>query len=108
MNELLPLETGSPAPLPAVVAAITRLSAFSEAQILELISAGKLHEIFPFLPASPEALPPDTVGEDALVAASAMPWSRERRAALIQTSMPSSVTRTAPDLSPIQEILSDR
>ena len=108
MNELLPLETGSPAPLPAVVAAITRLSAFSEAQILELISAGKLHEIFPFLPASPEALPPDTVGEDALVAASAMPWSRERRAALIQTSMPSSVTRTAPDLSPIKKSLSDR
>ncbi len=66
-----------------MVEAVTRLSTFSEAQILELVCAGKIHELFPFRPAPPEALPADTVDEHQLVEASAMPLSRKRRGALI-------------------------
>ena len=75
--------------------AVTRLSTFSEAQILELVSAGKIRELFPFRPRPPDTLPADTEDEHALVEVSALPMSRDRQAALIQSSMPSSTTRTA-------------
>ncbi len=50
MSEFMQLEASSPATLGAVVEAVTRLSTFSEAQILELVSAGKIRELFPFRP----------------------------------------------------------
>jgi len=86
------LEANSPATLGAVVEAVTRLSTYSEAQILEFVSAGKIKELFPFRPTRPDELPPDTVEEGDLVEASAMPLSREQRAALIQSSLPTTST----------------
>lgn len=86
------LEANAPATLGAVVEAVTRLSTYSEAQILELVSAGKIQELFPFRPTRPDELPPDTVEEGALVEASAMPLSRKQRAALMQSSMPTTST----------------
>ena len=83
------LEASQAATLGAVVEAVTRLSTLSEAQILELVSAGKLNELFPFRPTRPHALARDTVAEEDLVEASALPLSREQRAALIQSTMPS-------------------
>jgi len=99
MSEFIKLEANSPATLGAVVEAVTRLSTLSEAQILELVSAGKIQELFPFHPRS-EALPADTVAEEDLVEASALPLSRERRAALIQSSVPVSSSRSAKQTVP--------
>ena len=89
MSEFIKLEAHAPATLGAVVEAITRLSTFGEAQILELVTAGKLQELFPFRPNALEQLPADTVEESDLQEASAMPLSPEGRAALMQASMPS-------------------
>jgi hypothetical protein len=88
MSEFIKLEASAPATLGAVVEAMTRLSTLSEAHILELVSAGKIQELFPFRPNRVDALPADTVDEGDLVEASALPLSAERRAALIQSSMP--------------------
>jgi hypothetical protein len=89
MSEFIKLEANAPATLGAVVEALTHLSTFSEAQILELVSAGRIKELFQFRPNGLDELPADTVAESDLEEASAMPLSRERRAALVQASMPS-------------------
>jgi hypothetical protein len=102
MSEFSKLDANAPATLGAVVEAVTRLSTFSEAQILELVSAGKIKDLFPFRPSRPDELPADTVNESDLEEASAMPLSRERRAALIQASMPSSSSRSVkPGKTPV-------
>jgi hypothetical protein len=88
MSEFMLLDAKAPATMQAVVEAVMRLSTFSEAQILELVSAGKLSEMFPFRPQSGQDIPPDFVPEDELNEASALPLSREARAALIQSRMP--------------------
>jgi hypothetical protein len=92
MSEFLKLEADAPATLGAVVEAITRLSTYPEAELLELVSAGKIRDVFPFRPTAPTDLGPDTVDEDELVEASAMPLSREHHAALIQSSLPRTST----------------
>jgi hypothetical protein len=113
MSEFSKLEANAPATLGAVVEAVTRLSTFSEAQILQLISAGKIQDLFPFRPNRPDELPADTVDESELKEASAMPLSRERRAALIEASMPAisgrSVKRaTSPVKRTAKKTYSDR
>jgi hypothetical protein len=89
MSEFLKLEVDAPATLGAVVEAVTRLSTYSEAEILELASTGKLNGVFPFRPASAVAVGADSVAENELVEASAMPLSAKHHAALIQSSLPS-------------------
>ncbi len=89
MSEFMLLDAKAPATMEAVVEAVMRLSALGEAQILELVSAGKLSEVFPFRPKSGQEIPPDFVSEDDLVEASALPLNREQRSALVQSSMPS-------------------
>lgn len=88
MSEFIKLEANAPATLGSVVEAVTRLSTLSEAQILKLVSAGKIEELFPFRPNALEEIPADTVAESDLVEASAMPLSSQRRAALLQSSLP--------------------
>ena len=88
MSEFIKLEADAPATLGAVVEAVTRLSTYPEAELLELVSAGKIGDVFPFRPAAPTDLAPDTVAEAELVEASEMPLSREHHAALIQSSLP--------------------
>jgi len=44
------LDAKAPATLGAVVEAVTRLSTLSEANILEIVSAGKIAELFPYTP----------------------------------------------------------
>jgi len=95
MSEFMLLDAKAPATLGAVVEAVRRLSTFSEAQILELVSAGKIKDLFPFKPASDQAIPDDTVAEEDLVEASAAPLNRKQRAALIQSSMPSTATSSS-------------
>ena len=90
MSEFMLLDAQAPATLGAVVEAVTRLSTLSEAQILELVSAGRVAEWFPFKPARERALPADTVTDEELVEASASPLSRKQRDALIQSSLPGS------------------
>jgi hypothetical protein len=88
MSEFMLLDAKAPATLGAVVEAVTRLSTLSEAQILELVSAGRVAEWFPFKPAREQAVPADTVTDEELTEASASPLSRKQREALIQCSLP--------------------
>jgi hypothetical protein len=88
MSEFMQLEAQAPATLGRVVEAVAHLSTLSEAQILELVSAGKIRELFPFKPARGGELPADYVDEDDLVEASASPLSREQRRTLIESSLP--------------------
>ncbi len=87
------LEESQPATLGAVVDAVTRIGLLGEAKILEMVSAGKLKELFPFKPSLAD-VPPDAVEEGELTEASPMPLSRERRASLIQSSMPATYVRS--------------
>ena len=95
MSEFKTLDASQPATLGAVVEAITRLSTYSEVEILELVSAGKIRELFPFRSNRTSELPPDTVAEEDLEEASPMPPSHEKRAAIIQSSMAPSRPRGA-------------
>src|SRR5580698_11206096 len=88
MSEFMRLDAKAPATLGAVVEAVTHLSTLSEAQILELVSAGKIADLFPFKPAGDQPIPSDTMAEEDLVEASALPLNRQQRDALIQSSLP--------------------
>jgi hypothetical protein len=90
MSEFKELDAKTPATLGAVVEAITRLSTLGEPELLQLVSAGKIQESFPFRPNEVSDIGPDSVAEEDLVEASPEPFSREQRAAHIQASMPSS------------------
>lgn len=85
MSEFMQLDAAT---LGVVVEAVTRLSTLSEAKILELVSAGKIAEFFPFKPGGDQPIPSDTVAEEELVEASALPLTRKQRDALIQSSLP--------------------
>jgi hypothetical protein len=56
--------------------------------ILELVSAGKIADLFPFKPSGNQPIPSDTIAEEDLVEASALPLNRKQRDALIQSSLP--------------------
>src|SRR5450631_3487290 len=100
MSEFMLLDANAPATLEAVVEAVTRLSTFSEAEILELVSAGKLKDVFRFKTPSNRPLPADFVDEGDLVEASALPLSREQRRALIKSSVPAPELATS-ELEPV-------
>ncbi len=87
MYEFIHLDTEKPALMGDVVEAVLRLSTFSERQILDLVCDGELGERFAFHPSARE-MPSDFVAEQDLEEASALPLSRDQRAALIQASMP--------------------
>jgi hypothetical protein len=94
MSKFMRLEAKAPATLGAVVEAVTRLSTYSEAEILDSVSAGKMKDLFPFKTARRRQMPADTVAEEDLIEASASPLNREQHSALIESSMPRS-TRAA-------------
>jgi hypothetical protein len=93
MSEFMRLDARSPATLGAVVEAVAHLSTLSEAHILELVSSGRIAELFPFKPAAGVPIPPDTEADEDLVVASATPLSRRERDALIEASLPASSRR---------------
>jgi hypothetical protein len=78
MTRFLKLKADAQVTIDAVVAAIARLSTYSEAEIISIVSAGKIQKLFPFHPALPDEIPADTVDESELVEASAMPLNGER------------------------------
>ena len=88
MSEFISLDPKGSATLETVVEAIVKLSAYDEAELLELVSAGKLHEAFPFRPDTSAKIPPDFASEEDLCEASALPLTLEDRKVLIQSSMP--------------------
>jgi hypothetical protein len=88
MSEFMQLDAKAPATLGAVVEAVTRLSTLGEAKILELVSAGKIAELFPFSAGGQQPIPTDTLAEEDLVEASPSPLNRKEREALIQSSLP--------------------
>jgi hypothetical protein len=88
MSEFMRLDAKAPATLGAVVEAVTRLSTLSEVKILELVSAGKIADLFPFKPSGDQPIPSDTMAEEDLLEASAVPLNRQQRDALIQSSLP--------------------
>jgi hypothetical protein len=89
MSKFMLLDAKSPATLGAVVEAVTRLSTLSEAKILELVSAGKLLEVFPFQTPGNQPVPADSKADEELIEASAAPLSAGARAALVGASLPS-------------------
>jgi len=93
MSEFMRLDAKAPATLGAVVEAVVHLSTLSEAEILELVSAGRIAELFPFKPAAGATIPADTQADGELAVASAAPLSRKERDALIQASLPASPPR---------------
>lgn len=93
MSKFMELNAKSPATLGAVVEAVARLSTLGEAKILEIVTTGKLHEVFPYAPPTKRALPADTLAEEELVEASAAPLKRSQREALIQSSLPAAATQ---------------
>lgn len=107
MSEFLKLEANAPATLGAVVEAITRLSTYPEAQFLELVSAGKIREVFPFRPTLPSELAPDSVAENELIEASAMPLRPDRHAALIQSRLPHTSESPARDRRKSKKAISE-
>ena len=88
MSEFMRLDTKAPATLGAVVEAVTRLSALGEARILELVSAGKITDVFAFVPTGDPPIPSDTLAEEELVEASPSALNRNERGTLIQSSLP--------------------
>ena len=52
------------------------------------LSPARMAELFPFLPASDQPVPADTVAENDLVEATALPLGRERREVLLEASLP--------------------
>jgi hypothetical protein len=90
MRNFMNLDLKAPATMEAVLEAVVRLSAYDETQLLDLVSAGRLHEVFPFRPSKTDVIAPDFATENELIEASAFPLDRKERAALIQSSMPPS------------------
>lgn len=90
MGEFTQYDAEAPATLEAVVEAVTRLSILSEVKILELVSAGKVADLFPLKPDGDQPIPTDTMAEEELVEASASPLTRKQRDTLIQSSLPAS------------------
>lgn len=68
--------------------AVTQLSTFSEATILELVSTGKVADLFPSSDASHQPIPSNTVAEQDLAETSPSPLNRKERENLIQSSVP--------------------
>lgn len=87
MSEFMRLDAKAPATLGAVVEAVAHLSTLSEAEILELVSAGRIAQLFPFKSAVEQSIPPDTEVDEHLVVASAAPLTRKERDALIESSL---------------------
>lgn len=103
------LDTKGPAEMGAVLEAIVRLSTLSEERILELVSEGGLETAFPFVPDTQE-VPADSVAEEDLKEASALPLNWADREELLQASLPNAGTRRrierlAAELARQEEIL---
>src|SRR5271156_6710754 len=88
MSKFMQLDAKAPATLGAVVEAVTHLSTLSEAKILELVSAGKIADLFALKPAGDEPIPSDTVTEEELVEAFriALKSERARRANPVESA----------------------
>jgi len=95
MSKIMRADLKRPATLQAVLEAVVRLGEHDESQVLELAAAGRLQELFPFKPAA-APMPADFVAEADLVEASPLPLGADRRARLMQLSLPSEGTRSRP------------
>lgn len=86
-NEFIAIDAQAPATLASVVAAVMQLSTLAETEILELVSEGRLAEVFPFRPGGDQRPPADFVAESDLIEASPRPLKRRQRQELIQASV---------------------
>jgi hypothetical protein len=87
MSEFMRLDTKAPATLGALTEAVTRLSTLSEAKILELVSTGKIAEVFPFIPQLIRQSHPILSRREELMEASPSALNRKQRRTLIQSSL---------------------
>jgi hypothetical protein len=65
MGKFSQFDAEAQATLGAVVEAVAHLSALNEARILDLVSAGRVADLFALKPVGDEAIPSDTVAEEA-------------------------------------------
>jgi hypothetical protein len=89
MSEISRLDLKGPATLKAVVEALVHLGRLDESEILEMTSAGRLEDLFPFQPVHGTEAIADFMPDDALVEASPLPLNEQQRTALVEASMPS-------------------
>ena len=86
MSHFESINPDEPATIENVLMAVMRLRAYDEATLAELISKGRLHELFPFRP-QPAKLPPDTSDEADVPEASPHSLTDSRYAELVKSSM---------------------
>lgn len=96
MSKIMKADLKKPATLQAVLEAVVQLGAHDESQILDLATAGKLADLFPFRPGRPRQTSADFLPESALIEASPLPLNAAQRARLMQSSMPAASTRVRP------------
>src|SRR6202795_2476095 len=94
MSKFMQLDAKAPATLGAVVEAVTRLSTLSEAKILEIVSAGKIAELFPYTPPD-RSVPADTMADEELGEVCPLPLKRKTREARDHSSLPAARKRRA-------------
>ena len=87
MPDFEALDPDAPATIEAVATAVMRLRAYDEPQLAELISQGRLRQVFPFRPHHAEARK-DLFEESEVPEASPDPLTDQQYAALVQSSMP--------------------
>ena len=92
-------DPATPATLESVVAAVMRLSTLDEADLLDLVSMGRLDEVFPFRPGGEQRAPADFVAEADLIEASPKPLKRRERHALIQSSIAAQAKEPRPPVA---------
>lgn len=95
MSQFESIDPDEPATIENVLAAIMRLRAHDEATLAQLVSEGKLQEIFPFRPRA-VGLPPNTLDEADVPEASPHPLTDSRYEELVQSSMRSGADATPP------------
>lgn len=85
MSDFEAIDPNEPATVENVLMAVMRLRDYDEAMLAEVISQGRLHELFPFRPRS-ATLPPDTLDEAHVVEASPQSLTDSAYAELVKAS----------------------
>jgi len=95
MPDFEPLDPAAPATVENVALAVARLARYDETELAELVSEGRLGEVFPFRLAAGTP-PKDSLDEADVPQASALPLSDEVFAQLLRSSMREAAAGGAP------------
>jgi hypothetical protein len=102
MPDFEPLDPAAPATVENVAVAVARLARYDEAMLAELVSEGRLREVFPFRLAAGTP-PEDSLDEADVPQASPVPLSDEAFAQLLRSSMREAAAGGVPAPQPPQQ-----